>query len=119
MATTSAQFSIHSVVRGHHVYKKIWTPYLGEILDLHPEVGNKYDIFAVVVIAQLAPYWRSNSWTRTDRVVRALLQVFKGWWQDCLRYARKHQYTVCLITQQIIFKYNDSLNINEPNLHSD
>ena len=108
MTTTSAQFSVHSVVRGHHVYKKIWTPYLGEILDLHPEVGNKYDRFAVVVIAQLAPYWRSNSWTRTDRVVRALLQVFKGWWQDCLRYARKHQYTVCLITQQIILKFNDS-----------
>ena len=53
MATTSAQFSVHSVVRGHHVYKKIWTPYLGENLDLHPEVGNKYNRFAVVVIAQL------------------------------------------------------------------
>ena len=37
-ATTSTQFSVHSVVRGHHAYKKIWTPYLGEILDLHPEV---------------------------------------------------------------------------------
>ena len=84
MATTSVQFC---VVCGHHVYKKIWTPYLGEILDLHPEVGNKYDRFAVVVIAQLAPYWRSNSWTRTDRVVRALLQVFKGWWQDRIVYA--------------------------------
>ena len=58
-------------------YYLLLTPYLGEILDMHPEVGNKYDRYAVVVIAQQAPYWRLNSWTRTDRVVRALLQVFK------------------------------------------
>ena len=65
MATTSAQFSVHSVVRGHHVYKKIWTSYLGEILDLRPEVGNKYDRFITATRAQTPiyrmPYYTTNN----------------------------------------------------------
>ena len=39
-----------SVVRGHHVYKAIWTPTLGEILQLRAEVTNEHDEHAIAVM---------------------------------------------------------------------
>ena len=53
-SATALSFSIHSVVRGHHVYKKVWTPYVGEMLALQREIGNMHDWFAVAVTAQPA-----------------------------------------------------------------
>ena len=53
-SATALSFSIHSVVRGHHVYKNIWTPYVGEMLVLQREIGNVHDRFAVAVTAQPA-----------------------------------------------------------------
>ena len=51
-STTAVRtLSIHSVIRGHHVFKHIWTPYVGEILALQQEVGNEHDRFAVAVTA--------------------------------------------------------------------
>ena len=41
---------INSVVRGHHVYKDIWTPEIGEELTCRREVGNIHDLHAVAVI---------------------------------------------------------------------
>ena len=38
-----AVFCYQSVVRGHHVYKAIWTPKLGEILKVFPEPSNDHD----------------------------------------------------------------------------
>ena len=40
---------LHSIVCGHHVFKNIWTPYVGEILTLQQEAGNRHDRFAVAV----------------------------------------------------------------------
>ena len=40
---------VESVVRGHHIYKKVWTPTLGEILKVFPEPCNKHDRYAVCV----------------------------------------------------------------------
>ena len=37
--------SLESVVCGHHVYKYIWTPCLGERLSLRTDVGNLYDSY--------------------------------------------------------------------------
>ena len=31
-----------SVIRGHHVFKEIWTPRLGEILLVNQEAGNAH-----------------------------------------------------------------------------
>ena len=45
-----ASFSVESVVRGHHVYKTIWSSALGEELQCHCEVGNIHDLYAVSVI---------------------------------------------------------------------
>ena len=47
MATS---FRIESTVRGHHVYKALWSPYIGEELSVQCEVNNIHDDFAVAVL---------------------------------------------------------------------
>ena len=39
-----------SVVRGHHIYKVVWTPEVGEILHLRTEEGNEHNEHAVAVV---------------------------------------------------------------------
>ena len=41
---------IQSVVRGHHVYKCVWTPVNGEELCVVPEDNNNHDPRAVAVM---------------------------------------------------------------------
>lgn len=41
---------VNSVVRGHHVYKDVWTPFIGEELTVLREPENEYDCFAVSII---------------------------------------------------------------------
>ena len=48
MATADHRWE--SVVRGHHVYKAIWTPEIGEILECKQERDNPKDLCAVSVI---------------------------------------------------------------------
>ena len=36
-AAEEAIFLYESVVRGHHVYKSVWSPFVGEVLDLSCE----------------------------------------------------------------------------------
>ena len=60
MAGERSYFSKESVVRGHHVYKHIWTPGIGEELSVEKEPGNLHDSFAVSMVkndsvAQLKP----------------------------------------------------------------
>ena len=47
-ATCSTQIS--SVIRGHHFYKQVWTPFVGERLEARKEYGNKHCSFAVAII---------------------------------------------------------------------
>ena len=42
-------FELTLYIRGHHVYKEVWTPYVGEELSVKKETGNLYDAFAVAV----------------------------------------------------------------------
>ena len=42
-------FSLDSCVRGHHVYKTVWTPQVGETLFSQPEFGNVHDPHAVAI----------------------------------------------------------------------
>ncbi len=42
--------TLDSVARGHHVYKWIWTPTVGEQLQLRPEEDNESDSRAVAVL---------------------------------------------------------------------
>ena len=39
-----------SVVRGHHIYKGMWTPYNGEELTTMLERDNNHDQYAVAVL---------------------------------------------------------------------
>ena len=54
MAHSSSQelldeFTIDSVICGYHVYKEIWTPFVGEELTLTQENGNCHDRYAITV----------------------------------------------------------------------
>ena len=48
-STRAELFTLESVVRGHHIYKRIWTPMLGERLQIEVEEGNRNDARAVAV----------------------------------------------------------------------
>ena len=54
MASQSAAaddvYVLESVVCGHHVYKRIWTPHVGEQLRLKHEENNENDRRAVAVL---------------------------------------------------------------------
>ena len=43
-------FTFESVIRGHHIYKSVWTPFIGETLSLTIEDGNAEDPYAVAVM---------------------------------------------------------------------
>ena len=44
--------SLHwdNVIRSYHIYKDIWTPFIGEILRVEQEAHNTADCFAVAVV---------------------------------------------------------------------
>ena len=46
-------FSVEAMIRGHHIYKEIWTPVEGEVLPCTREVGNSRDPMAVAVKKEL------------------------------------------------------------------
>ena len=46
----SMELRVEGVIRGHHVYKRIWAPHLGEQLTLAPESDNDHDRRAVAVL---------------------------------------------------------------------
>ena len=43
-------FSIDSDIRGHHVYKDVWTLVIGEELMCQRELGNLKDLFTMSVL---------------------------------------------------------------------
>ena len=48
--SSDSSFEKASMIRGHHIYKSIWTPVVGEELTLQQEDGNDHDIHAVAVV---------------------------------------------------------------------
>ena len=54
MATSSVDdeesFQLESAVRGHHVYESVWTPFVGQLLQVQSESENSHDVYAVAVI---------------------------------------------------------------------
>ena len=45
----SSSFSFDSMIHGHHIYKDIWPPRMGENLTCRTEPGNIHDPYAVAV----------------------------------------------------------------------
>ena len=41
------QYEKESVIRGHHVYKSIWMPHMGEELIAKIDDNNEHDQYAV------------------------------------------------------------------------
>ena len=60
------KYTLESVIRGHHIYKSIWQPILGEQLTLERKEGNSHDRHAVTLsgwqkmVAYLATYHESS-----------------------------------------------------------
>ena len=48
-AVGDAILLLDGVIRGHHIYKSIWTPVVGDILCVNEETSNEHDDFAVCV----------------------------------------------------------------------
>lgn len=46
----AATYTLSSVIRGHHVYKDFWMPYIHEELTVGTEEENLYDRHAVAVL---------------------------------------------------------------------
>ena len=51
-SSSNETFQLESVVRGHHVYKTIWTPSVGQLLQASAEEHNTKDSCAVGLIHQ-------------------------------------------------------------------
>ena len=49
-AVTTPCLNLESVVRGHHVYKRVWKPAIGEQLKLIREECNEHDPRAVAIV---------------------------------------------------------------------
>ena len=49
MDSEREHFCLESTVRGHHVYNRTWTPFIGEVLQTATERSNEHDRFAVGV----------------------------------------------------------------------
>ena len=45
-----AELTVDSCIRGHHVFKDVWTPTVGEQLSCQRETGNNKDRYAVAVL---------------------------------------------------------------------
>ena len=48
--TEDSIFLYESVIRGHHIFKDVWNPRLGEILLVEREAGNHHDRHAVALL---------------------------------------------------------------------
>ena len=51
----SLQFE--SSIRGHHIYKNVWTPSIGGSLSLALESGNSHDRFTVSLVKDERVCW--------------------------------------------------------------
>ena len=86
MDSSSTTYSMGSVVRGHHVYKEIWTSFIGEELSCQREDGNIHDMYAVAVIKEL--HWRETVVGHLPRQISTVCHLF----------LRKGDVIVCHVT---------------------
>ena len=58
LEVSSKTFLLHSVVHGHHIFKNIWTPNVGEILTLQQETGDRHDTCRFILTSRsVHPYF--------------------------------------------------------------
>ena len=49
-AADEESFLLGSTVRGHHIFKRIWTPVIGQLLQVQAGTGNERDPHAVATV---------------------------------------------------------------------
>ena len=81
------------IVKGHHVYKVVWTPFWGEELSIQPEDHNDHDEHAIAV-------------TRDGRTVGHVPRIISrvSWF-----FLRRGGHIICRITGQR--KHGDGLEV--------
>ena len=47
MTEETESCTLESAARGHHVYKTMWSPAIGQVLQVGAEDSNAYDRYAV------------------------------------------------------------------------
>ena len=101
MVTT---FRIESTVRGHHVYKAAWSPYIGEELPVQRKVNNIHDDFAVAVLKngntvghvsttgnfQSLLVFLAQEWQQDDLHRQWWQKTFWSWWERTRGSVRIH-----------------------------
>ena len=73
MADERSYFLNESVIRGHHVYKYIWTPGVNKALSVEKEPRNLHDNFALSMVKD-EPYANARSQHSTR-----LWRSFENW----------------------------------------
>ena len=68
-------FSTESVIRGHHVYKDVWTPVIGEELICQRETWKSQRSIRSIFSKE-----NHNCWTRASQDIRYLLDVLADKW---------------------------------------
>ena len=71
------EFEIHAYVKGHHVYKNIWNPKIGESLDAQIEPNNLVDNYAVSIrnSGKVAGHLKKEA---TGRFAKTIFFFLKG-----------------------------------------
>ena len=82
MAADNETFTLESVVRGHHVYKRIWSPRTGHVMEASAETGNPEDRHAVA-LQQTARRGRHTG-AYAQRSFKGLVVLPKTWWLHLL-----------------------------------
>ena len=63
------------MVRGHHVYKRVWNPVNGEELCVIPEDNNNHDAHAIAVMKVQAGFIRGRiQFQSTKTTMRVLFE---------------------------------------------
>ena len=65
-------------MHGHQVYKAVWTPFVGEILDARREDENSHD-------RQTCSCSNLRSWTLTSRVFENSMAFSAAWGEDLMK----------------------------------
>ena len=85
----SVYYEKASVVKGHHVYKAVWTPFLGEELSVQPEDHNDHDEHAIAprpppdpafihALVRLYPaFIRGPAFIRRRRLIEEIRYIYR------------------------------------------
>ena len=84
-----------SVVKGHHVYKAVWTPFLGEELSVQPEDHNDHDEHAIAVTrdgyVDIAPRPPPDpAFNRDPAFIHALVRLYPAFIRGQAFIRRRH-----------------------------